>query len=177
MIKKKYTLARIFRVLASIPMDNFIKLIIILALTISSCSETTTLDSDDISTSEERVEILDQQIPDVSRIKDAEFELFSVNGFGTSSGFSVPGGSSLDYRFVIKIDTADIGKWKDGMTKFTPEHYDVTWTQEIVKERKENWLTSSLPTYYTRQGLPAGWSTTVIEFYSEGIVFKRVITN
>jgi hypothetical protein len=169
--------AAYIRVLAPMPMDNFMRFLIILTLTISSCSETTKLDSDDISTAEERVQILNEQIPDVSKINDAEFELFNVNGFSTSSGFSVPGASSLDYKFVIKIDTADIGKWKDGMTKFTPEHYDATWTQEIVKERKENWLTSSLPTYYTRQGLPDGWSTTIIAFYSEGIVFKRVITN
>jgi hypothetical protein len=159
------------------PMDNLRKLIIILTLTISSCSETTRLDSDDFSAAEERVEILDPEIPDVSKIMDAEFELFNVNGFSTSSGFSVPGASSLDYMFVVKIDTADISKWKEGMTKFEPEHYDATWTKEIVKNRKENWLTSSQPTYYVRQGLPKGWSTTIVEFYSEGIVFKRVITN
>jgi hypothetical protein len=120
--------------LAPMPMDNFRKFLIMLTLTNSSCSETTRLDSDDFSTAEERVEILDQQIPDVSKIKDAEFELFNVNGFSTSSGFSVPGASSLDYKFVIKIDTADISKWKEGMTKVEPEHYDATWTKEIGKK-------------------------------------------
>jgi hypothetical protein len=158
-------------------MDNLSKVLIILALTIGSCAETTRLDSDDFSTFEERVEILKQEIGSVSEVKDAEFELFNINGFNSSSRLSVPGGSSWDYKFVIKIDTADVSKWKEGMTKFDPAHYDATWTNEIVKDRKENWLTLSRPTYYVRQGLPEGWSTTIVEFYSEGIVFKRVITN
>ena len=127
------------------PLDNLRKLLIILTLTISSCSETNRLDSDDFITAEERVEVLDSEIPDVSKIKDAEFELFNANGFSSSSGFAVPGASSLDYKFVVKIDTADVSKWKEGMTKFEPEHYDATWTMEIVKNRKGNWLTSTQP--------------------------------
>jgi hypothetical protein len=124
-----------------------------------------------------RVEILKQEVRCFSGIKDAEFELFNVNGFKNSSGLSVPGSSSSDYKFVVKVDTADISKWREGMTKFDPDHYEDSWTKEIVKGNKEDWLMTSQPTYYVREGLADGWNTTLVEFYSEGIVFKRVITN
>jgi hypothetical protein len=113
--------------LAPMPMDRLSKFLIILTLTICSCSENTRLDSDGISTAEERVKILKEVIRSFSDIKDAEFELFNVNGFGTG-GWSIPGGSSSDYKFVVKIDTTDISKWREGMTKFDP-HITMTLGQ------------------------------------------------
>ncbi len=163
--------------IVSTKMKNLSKFLIILSLSISSCSETTRLDSDDFNTAEERIEILMEEIHSLSDIKDAEFELFNVNGFKNSRILSIPGASSYDYKFAMKIDTADISKWREGMTKFDPEHYDDTWIKEIVKDSKEDWLVTSQPTYYVRKGLPDGWNTTIVEFYSEGILFKRVITN
>ncbi|MCE2994790.1 MAG: hypothetical protein ACK5PC_14105 [Cyclobacteriaceae bacterium] len=154
-------------------MDKLSKTLIILVLTTSSCSETTRLDSDEFSTAEERVEILKQEVKCFSDIKDTEFELFNVNGFHNSSGPLVPGASSWDYKFAIRVDTVDITKWREGMIKFDPQDYDDTWTKEITKDRRENWLTSSPPTYYVRQGEKY---VTMVEFYLDGIIFKRVIT-
>ena len=150
---------------------------VILIITTCACTEITRLDSDEFSTAEERVQILKQEVRCFSDIKDAEFELFNVNGFKNSRGLSVPGASSADYKFVVKVDTGDISKWREGMIKFIPIQYDNTWTKEIVKDSKENWTTNSHPTYYVRQGLPEGSNTTLVEYYPEGIVFKRVITN
>jgi hypothetical protein len=154
-------------------MKNYSKILTILVLIFSSCSEKSRLDSDEFSTTAERVEILKQEIRWFSEIKDAEFELFNVNGFHNQNTRLAPGASSWDYKFVVRVDTADIGKWREGMTIINPEKYDDTWTKEIVKERKENWLTNCKPTYYIRKGENA----TMIEFYADGIIFKRVITN
>lgn len=154
------------------PMKNSSKFLIILALTISSCSKPTKLDSDEFSTPGERVEILKQEISCFSEIKDAEFELYNVDGFKSSWGFSAPGLPYLDYKFVIKVDKEDVTKWREGMIKFEPEHYDTAWIKKIIKNREENWFTSSQPTYYVRQH---DENVTMVEFYLEGIVFKRVI--
>jgi hypothetical protein len=56
------------------PISNSNKLLIVLALTIISCRKTTKLDSDELSTTSERVEILKKEIRCFSEIKDAEFE-------------------------------------------------------------------------------------------------------
>lgn len=145
--------------------NNSTKFLIILALTIGSCSKTSRLDSNDFSTAEERIEILKQKVRCFSPVKDAEFELFNVDE---------PGWYSLDYKVAIKVDTADIAKWREGMTKFDREHYDDAWIKEIVKNRKENWKTNSQPLYYTRDEHFDGWYTILVEFYSEGMIFMQV---
>ena len=145
---------------------------------LSACSENTLLDSDTYDTPEERVEVLGKVIQTFSPIKDAEFELFNVNGFNDSDGLSIAGASYSNFKFAVKVDTADIHKWRDGMIKFDPpQHYNKTWIKDIVKNAGENWQTTTAPTYYHRTNLPEGWSTTVVEFYAEGIVFKQVVMN
>ena len=143
----------------------------------TSCSRPTRLDSDEFSTTRERIEILKKEVVCVTAIHDAEFELFNVNGFGDSNGLSVPGASSSDYRFVVRVDTSDISKWREGFTHVDPSDANDNWTRDIIKNRKETWSTSSKPAYYVRQDLPDGWSTTMIVYSSEGILFKRVIMN
>lgn len=117
----------------------------------------------------ERIEKLKMEINSLSDFQDAEFELFNVNGF-YNHRTSVPGASSWDYKFVIKIDTVNISKWTTGMIEVEPTEYDDSWTKEIVKGRKHNWQTFSKPQYFKRNGE----DVTVLVFKNEGIIYKRV---
>ncbi len=139
---------------------------------ITSCSDSNTskLDSgDDYENKVERIEKLKMEIKPFSDFKDAEFELFNVNGFHNQRT-SVPGTSSLDYKFVIKIDTENIAKWTTGMTEVELTDYDDSWTKEITKGRKQNWRTLSKPQYFKRNGE----NVTMLVFKNEGIIYKRV---
>lgn len=156
------------------PMERLIKSLIILTLILTSCSEVTRLDSDEFTTIEDRIEILEKEVRVFSEIQDAEFELFNVNGFKSQShGLTITGASSWDYKFVVKVDSADIGKWTEGMVKFDTDDYDDNWTREIVNERSENWKTTCEPAYFVRQDE----NVKLVLFQDNGIIFKRVITN
>lgn len=135
----------------------------------SSDSNSTKLDSDDYESKLERIEILKKEIKPFSDFQDAEFELFNVNGFHNQRT-SVPGASSLDYKFVIKIDTVNIAKWTTGMTEVELTDYDDSWTKEITKGRMQNWQTLSKPQYFKRNGE----NVTMLVFKNEGIIYKRV---
>ena len=80
-------------------------LIGLLILGLYSCSEISNsnkLDSDNYKTKEERVEVLKKEIESFSEFGNAEFELFNVNGF-SNSRTTLPGASSWDYKFAIKV--------------------------------------------------------------------------
>lgn len=151
--------------------------IAIFLLIATACSNRTKLDSDDFGKAEKRIEVLKKEIKFPSEVKDTEFELFNVNGFHDSWGSVLPGPSSLSYKFAVKVDTADISRWRQGLVKSDSLRYGDMWTREIVMNRKQNWLMNSQPKYYIAKGLPGGWSTTVVEYYPEGTIFKWVITN
>ncbi|NRA12803.1 MAG: hypothetical protein HRT57_12670 [Crocinitomicaceae bacterium] len=68
----------------------------ILIFVLSSCSDSSRLDSDNYETKEERVEVLKKEIKSFSEFENAEFKLFNVNGF-SNSRTTVPGASSWDY--------------------------------------------------------------------------------
>ena len=146
----------------------FIFLSICLLYSCTECQKTK-LDSDDYNTKSERIEILKLEINCFSVIKDAEFELFNVNGFHNQR-ILVPGSTSLDYKFAIKLDTSDIKKWTKDLTEVKLKDYDDEWTKQIIKNRKQNWRTKSKPQYFTRKGA----NVTVLVFKNEGILFKRV---
>jgi hypothetical protein len=138
---------------------------------LAHCETTETkLDSDNYENSTERVEILSRAIKTFSPIKDAEFELFNVNGFNNGS-LSTPGASSWDYKFVVKVDTADVYKWCDGMTEVSADTDDNHWNEDIIQNRKANWQTSGIPRYYER----TGQDVTMIVYHKDGLIFKRVI--
>ncbi|MBI3235206.1 MAG: hypothetical protein HYZ42_14425 [Bacteroidetes bacterium] len=138
---------------------------------LTSCSDSNSskLDSDDYENKMERIEKLKMEIKPFSDFQDAEFELFNVNGFHNQRT-SVPGASSLDYKFVIKIDTVNLSKWTTGMTEVELTDYDDSWTKEIIKSRKQNWQTFSKPQYFKRNGE----DVTMLVFKNEGIIYKRV---
>lgn len=143
-----------------------------LILCITQCGSETKLDSDKYETSAERVEILSRWIKSYSPIKDAEFELFNVNGFDDWS-WSIPGPSALNYKFAVKVDTADVSKWYDGMTEVSIGVDSIGWTEDITQHRKENWQTSGTPRYYER----TGQGVKMIVYPKDGILFKKVIAN
>lgn len=138
---------------------------------LTSCrdSNSSKLDSDDYENKLERIEKLKMEIKPFSDFQDTEFELFNVNGFHNQRT-SFPGASSLDYKFVIKMDTVNISKWTTGMTEVELTDYDDSWTKDIIKGRKQNWQTFSKPQYFKRNGE----DVTVLVFKNEGIIFKRV---
>ncbi len=152
-------------------MKKFIYIITTITF-LTSCNHTNTskLDSDDFNNKVERIEKLKLEIKPFSDFLDAEFELFNVNGFHNQRT-SVPGASSLDYKFVVKIDTVNISKWTTGMTEIELTSYDDSWTKEIIKGRKQNWSTLSKPLYFRRNGE----NVTMLVFKNEGIIYKRVI--
>jgi len=103
-------------------------------------------------------------------IFDAEFQLFNVNGFNNER-IIIPGASSIDYKLVVKIDSADISKWINGMNETTQSENDCSWIIDLIEHRKQNWETNSFPQYY----INAEKDVTLIVFKSEGILFKRVM--
>jgi hypothetical protein len=128
------------------------------------------LDSDSFKTASDRVTILSKEIKTFSAIKDAEFELFNVNGFSFEENRSVPGATSLDYKFVIRIDTNDIEKWTEGFFNTDSIKYDATWTEKMILNRKSIWKKQSKPLVFRRPNE----NVVLFVFKEEGIIFKRV---
>jgi len=147
----------------------------IAALLFSSCSDSkinTLLDSDDFDSAKDRVDELKKRIHSKSEFKNAEFELFSVNGF-SNSRTSVPGGSSWDYKFVIKTSPDYLDKWTAGMVKLESSEIDMTWTIKITEKRKDEWPTSGRTECYANKEK----NVIVILYRDDGLIFKRVIQN
>ncbi|MCB9197411.1 MAG: hypothetical protein H6600_03060 [Flavobacteriales bacterium] len=155
---------------------NKIKLILgLLIIGLSSCSDTAdsnNLDSDNYDKKNERIEVLKKEIKAFSEIENAEFELFNVNGF-SNSRTTVPGASSWDYKFAIKVNPSDIDKWTAGLIKIELDGNDKEWMDKIIEKRKNDWKTRTEPEFYTRKGD----NVTVAVYRTEGIIFKRVINN
>ncbi|MEM7486184.1 MAG: hypothetical protein AAF348_13335 [Bacteroidota bacterium] len=143
-------------------------------LIVSRCSERKNpnlLHSDEFATKAERVKSLKSNIKWPSEFEDAEFELFNVNGF-SNSRMNVPGASSLDYRFAIKVKASDIDKWTEGMIKAVPDEKTLDWTKTIT-EKKNQWKTKSTPEFYKREKD----DVLMIVYRTEGALYKRVIQN
>jgi hypothetical protein len=154
-------------------MKKLFHLFIVVLIIFCSChnqkSSSTKLDSDDYVTSKERIEILSKEITVFSKILDAEFELFNVNGF-SNQRTSVPGASSWDYKFSIIINSDDIPKWTAGMTETSMPDTDYDWTNKILNNKKYHWKLNSIPKYYIREGE----NVIMIVYRDEGTIFKRV---
>ena len=150
-------------------------LALITAFSIISCLDLNTennLDSDRFSTKTERIAVLKKEIKPYSEFHDAAFELFNVNGFSDSRS-SVPGASSFDYKFAIKIKASDIDKWTQGFSVFKPQSIDTAWINKIVEKQKDQWSTQGKPEFYKRPND----DVMVIVYRDEGILFKRVRGN
>lgn len=152
----------------------FFSPLLFLSLIFSHCHTATSnrLDSDNYTTATARVAILEKEIIAYSPIGDAAFELFNVNGF-SNSRTTVPGASSWDYKFVVKVASTDVDKWLDGWVEIEATDYNTDWTDAIVANQSTDWDVSTTPKYYTR-----GDEDTVMLVYSiEGIIFKHITQN
>ena len=147
-------------------------LILIFSISCSKSLKSTHLDSDNYNDKKKRIEILKKEINQNSKILDAEFELFNVNGF-SNNGNGIPGASSWDYKIAFKIKQSDISKWTKGFSKTDTLKNYLNWTKEIIKQRKNNWLTKSNPEFYFRKNS----NVELIVFRNEGIVYKRILVN
>ncbi len=143
---------------------------VLIAFFIYSCTgSNTTINSQDYDDPVDRVEILKNKIVSSSDFTDAEFSLFNVNGF-SDGRTTVPGASSWNYEFGIKVDTADIDNWTEGMSRGDSANYNLSWTIDVTGKRSTSWTTLSEPEIYQR----GEEDVIVILYRNEGIVFKRI---
>lgn len=151
-------------------------LIIVITVGCMSCTDinsSSLLDSDAFKTTEERVAQLKKEIKSNSDFYNAEFELFNVNGFSKRRPTSIPGASSWDYKFAIRVTPSNVDKWTEGMQKIDFTDYNLNWTEKIIEARAKDWKTTSTPEFYTNKSA----NTMLIVYRTEGIIYKRVIAN
>lgn len=156
--------------------------IIFLMSALLSCSEGfrtrdhgTRLNSKDYPNKEERLAVFSKVLRTHSAIKDVEFDLFNVNGFGDTR--SIPGASSIHYRYVVKVDPADVNLWTDFLQPISPDTF-FAWQDSLVSSRKEQWICRSNPQYFVQKGnFGKAGGFVLIAFRPEGIVFRDVIQN
>ncbi len=161
-------------------------LLVCIAVTMFSCREDlrtrehgTRLNSKDYPDKTERLTVFNQFIGTHSAITDVEFDLFNVNGFGDDR--SIPGASSRYYRYVVKVDPADVGAWCDFLH---PLNLDTSgawqnWQDSLVSLRKDQWGCQSAPQFYTAipESFIEGKGLLVIVYRPEGIIFREVMVN
>jgi len=142
-----------------------------LSIACISCSETenseTCLLSKNTADRKERINVFRREIgsPDII---DVEYDFFNVNGFSNSRTL-VPGGSSVDYKYVVKIDTTDISWWTKGKVRSAVnDSLQCSWCEELIHPRKENWVLTSKPEHYHQVG-----DVSVTVYRPEGIIFLR----
>ncbi|WP_438426078.1 hypothetical protein [Aquimarina macrocephali] len=148
--------------------------IIVLCFVLVSCvnsHKNNTLTSIETESAEDRIAMLKREIVSKSEFYDAEFLLFNVNGFTNSRITSIPGPSSWDYQFAIKVEPLEVKHWIADFTKIDAKEYTSDWTNSLVIHRKQNWEIKSTPEVYKREES----NTFIIIYQKEGIVFKRIL--
>lgn len=148
--------------------------ITVLCFILASCANShknNTLTSVEIESTEDRIAILKREIVSKSEFQDAEFLLFNVNGFTNSRVTSIPGPSSWDYRFAIKVEPSEVKNWIADFTKIDAKEYTSDWINSLVIHRNQNWERKSAPEVYKREES----NTFIIVYQKEGIVFKRIL--
>ncbi|MDE3743308.1 hypothetical protein [Maribacter polysaccharolyticus] len=143
-------------------------------LALASCTDTPIKDelySINYETKAERVNVLKGEITAKSDFENAEFLLYSSNGF-TFNPSSLFTPDYKDYKYVVKVSPEDIDKWTTGLTKVTPSVDFEVWPHNLIRIRKEEWQLQSKPEYYTMKEE----SVYVLVYRKEGILFKKAIT-
>lgn len=64
----------------------------------------------------------------------------------------LPGASSWDYTFAIKIDTQDVDNWLKGTTLVKGLEYNTNWVREPVNANSTGWIAKGGPEIYIREG-------------------------
>ncbi len=148
--------------------------ITVLCFVLTSCVNShkdNTRTSVEIERTEDRITTLKREIVSKSEFYDAEFLLFNVNGFANSKVTSIPGPSSWDYRFAIKVEPSEVKNWITDFTKIDTKEYTYDWTNDLVVHRNQNWERKSVPEVYKIEGS----NVFIIVYKKEGILFKRVL--
>lgn len=149
-----------------------IKCIVFLVLFLCfSCSNKTEIKSSTIPDKKERVQKLLKEIKADSEILDAEFDLFNVNGF-SDDFVMIPGSSSIDYKFVVKVDPKKISNWTKDLSETSGNIGSEKWTVSLIEKREKEWKTATEPVFYKRKNDP---SVVFIIFEKEGIIYKRIL--
>lgn len=131
----------------------------------------TMLDSADYNSKEERIIRLKTLVKTPTEVYDVEFKLFNVNGF-SNNRTSIPGASSWNYKYAVKVPPAEVDQWVQGMIKMDIK-YNLSWTDEIIQNRKDNWILLGAPEIYAQEGS----QTTLLIYREEGILFKSIVQN
>lgn len=131
----------------------------------------TRLNSKDYPNKEERLAAFSKVLSGHSPIQDVEFDLFNVNGFGNDRSVAVPGASSSSYRYVVKVDPADVHLWTEFLQPFNPDT-SLAWQDSLISARKEQWVCKSTPQYFG-----SGKGFFVVAYKPEGIIFREMIRN
>jgi len=157
-------------------MRSLVRYIFILLICFYSCkndNDLSNLYSKNYTNKIERLKLINENVVCSSKVFDTEFQLFNVNGFSKQRDILLPGTSSLDYKFVVKIDTSEINKWLISFIKTDSIKSDLNWTTKIIKDRKENWITFSKPIFYKRKNE----NVILVLYRQEGIIYKRILQN
>lgn len=146
-------------------------MMILVFLLFVSCSNKTEIVSKNISDKNERIQKLIVEIKYFSGIRDAEFDLYNVNGF-SDDFVMIPGSSSIDYKFVVKVNPKKVADWTTDLEKTTGDIRAEKWVNSLIETRKNNWQTTSKPIFYKRKDDD---TIRVIVFEKEGIIFKHIL--
>lgn len=148
---------------------NFMMILVFLFC--ASCSNKTEIVSKNISDKNERIQKLIVEIKYFSGIRDAEFDLYNVNGF-SDDFVMIPGSSSIDYKFVVKVNPKKVADWTTDLEKTNGDIRAEKWVNSLIETRKNNWQTTSKPIFYKRKDDD---TIRVIVFEKEGIIFKHIL--
>jgi hypothetical protein len=129
------------------------------------------INSSEIANKQQRIENLSKEIAVFSEILDAEYNLFNSSGFGMNSDTGL-GPTDTDYKFAIKVKPGDVQKWKKRLIGTKGDINNEHWIQELIQARKQNWLTSATPVFYTQAN---EINATIVIYEKEGIIFKSIV--
>ena len=150
----------------------FISFCLILSWSCSSTNNSNKLDSIDFPVKAERIRTLEKEVKLYSPILDAEFSLFNANGF-SNSRTSVPGASSWDYKFGVKVHPNDLDNWVIEMDQIERKNYNTHWIEEIIPASRNTWQRTSQSELYTRRHS----NVVVLLYRQEGFIFKRIMAD
>jgi transcription elongation factor Elf1 len=150
-----------------------------LSLVFASCATEekrttkTTLYSEDFKTAEERVEELKKHIAVYSDFSDAQFEIFNVNGNFTNERLTIPGASSWDYQFVIKLTKENIDQWISEMVLVdTIANKDsMHWVADLNKKMTDKILQNEPGEFYKGEGK----ANYAVVFRNSGLLFRKIV--
>lgn len=147
---------------------------VIVCLLLFNCGQNESrINSRKIQNKEDRIEELKKHVKLFSEIDNAEYDLFNVNGFKPQRT-SIPGSSSQDYKFVVRVKQKDLDNWTDGFIEFSPHLTSDGWMETLIRPRKDEWKIQSPPHYYRRE---VEDGVLLIVYPEEGIIFKRIYQN